>query len=346
MRGEQMNEIKYRDKGYLNSYDLDVELFSRFNLIVNDVIPVRKVFILCTEQGNKVLKRIDYPIKNLQFVHSVIKYLEKNNFNRTINFLETVDGKIYTEWNKEIYIIMDLVEGRECEYSNPVDVIIASKALGEFHKASIGFKSNLEEKNNCHKLINEFKNRLEKIKFYKNVVISYKNKSEFDNIFLENVDYHIEQIVNSIKILEDSDYNNLCDEYDKIVLCHHDLAHHNILIQGDEAYFIDFDYALIDLKVHDLCNYINKVIKNFAFDMDKAESIIDSYCVFNSLDRRELKVLYGMLSFPEDFYGIIRDYYGKYKNWGEELFLRRLIKKVEYKYDREEFLENFNKYIK
>ncbi len=63
--------------------------------------------------------------------------------------------------------------------------------------------------------------------------------------------------------MKQSEYYNLCKEKEKIVFCHHDLAHHNILINKEEVYFLDFDYAVIDLKVHDICNFINKAIKNF-----------------------------------------------------------------------------------
>jgi CotS family spore coat protein len=146
-------------------------------------------------------------------------------------------------------------------------------------------------------------------------------------------------------MLEKSCYYKLCSEEDKIVVCHHDLAYHNILINGEMAYFIDFDYAVIDLKVHDLCNFINKVVKNFAFDIDKATSIVENYCNKNTLSKRELEVLNGMLAFPEDFYGISRDYYTKRKDWDEEVFLDRLKRKAGYKEDREEFLVKFEQFI-
>jgi len=264
-----MNEVKYKDTKYLNLYDLDVELFKRFNLEVEDVIPVRKVYILVTDKGDKVLKKLDYDVEELEFINAAMEHLKKNDFNRILNFVETKDGTVYTQWNGEIYCVMNLIEGRECEFSNPIDVSIASLALGQLHLASYGFKSELKYKNNCYKLIDKFNNKLEKLEFFKKMASLFQNKNQFDKLFLENVDYYIGQIKNSISLLEKSQYYSLCYESNKIALCHHDLAHHNILINNEEAYFIDFDYCLMDLKVHDLCNFINKVIKNFAFDVEK-----------------------------------------------------------------------------
>ena len=48
-----------------------------------------------------------------------------------------------------------------------------------------------------------------------------------------------------------------------------------------------------------------------------------------------------MLTFPEDFYTISKDYYTRRKDWDESVFLDRLKRKSNYKEDRQEFLEKF-----
>jgi CotS family spore coat protein len=335
-----MLDGRYRDKGYLAKYDLSVDLFERFNLKVNDVIPIRNVFVLSTDKGDKVLKRIEYSTENLRFINRAIKYI-KQSFDRVLDFTPTKDKDICTEWKEESYCIMDLVQGRECDYSNPIDIKIAAQGLGELHKASKGFTSSEANKNRAGKLVETFERRLKELELFKSIAEMHEIKTEFDKIFLKNLDYHVGEIERSINILKESPYYELCEEKDSIVLCHHDLAYHNILINNEEAYFIDFDYAIIDLRVHDLCNFISKAIKNFAFDIDRAASILDAYQSKNSLDKRELEVLYGMLWFPEDFYSISRDYYTRRKDWEEDVFLDRLLKKNSFKEDRSEFLEEF-----
>lgn len=330
------------DKKYLAKYDLCMELFHRFNLKVYDVIPVRSVFLLCTDNGEKVLKKVNYTIEELNFINNAMKYIKKH-FERVMDFVETSDGEIYTMWNNDMYCVMNMVEGRECDYCNPVDISIASRGLGELHKASEGFRSNFSKKYTSGKLIDNFRRRLSEMEFFCSIANMHENKSEFDNVFLSDVEFYVDEIKKSIDILEKSPYYKLCSEEDKVVLCHHDLAHHNILINNEEAFFIDFDYSVIDLKVHDLCNFINKVIKNFAFDIEKVQNILGDYAKTNNLDEREIKVLYGMLTFPEDFYSISKDYYTRRKEWDEEVFLDRLIRKSNYKEDREEFLEKFMK---
>ncbi|MBC2579901.1 CotS family spore coat protein [Clostridium sp. DJ247] len=335
---------RYKERKHLNEYDLCVELFNRFNLTVYDVVPMRSVYMASTDKGEKILKRLEYTKEELKFIYNVLSYV-RERFPRIVDFVKGVDGEIYTIWNGDMYCVMDIVEGQECNFNSPIDLSIAACGLGELHSASEGFKTNLYTKYNNGKLIDTSKRRIQEMEFFKNIATIHENKTEFDEIFINGVDYHIEQIKKSNRLLEESFYYKLCSEEDKITICHNDLAYHNILIRNEEAYFIDFDYAIIDLKVHDLCNFINKVIKNFAFDIEKANIIIDNYCTKNTLSSRELEVLHAMLTFPEDFYTIAKDYYTKRKDWEEEVFLDRLKKKVSYKEEREEFLSEFKKNI-
>lgn len=327
----------YNEKKYLARYELCIKLFQRFELQVSDVVPVRSVYMVSTDKGDKILKKVDCSIEELNFIYEGIQYI-KQRFPRVMDFVKTKDNNIYTIWKDETYCMMNVVKGRESDFCNPFDISISAKGLGELHRASEGFKSNLSRKYTCGKLIDNFKRRKQEMEFFKNIANMHECKNGFDKVFLENIDHNIKEIVSSINILENSSYYKICSEEDKVVLCHHDLAHHNILIYNEEAYFVDFDYAVIDLKVHDLCNFINKVVKNFAFDIEKAEIIINDYCSTNSLSKKEFEILYGMLYFPEDFYNISRDYYTRRKEWDEEIFLDRLIRKTGYRKDREEFL--------
>jgi len=335
-----MLDGRYRDKKYLSKYDLSVELFDRFNLRVKDVVPIRHVYIISTDKGEKILKRVDYSLEHLKFIDGGIRHIKKN-FDRVLDFVETKEGKPYTEWKDDIYCVMDLVQGRECDFSNPIDLTIASKGLAELHKASTGYNTTVKSRDQAGKTIEIFNRRLQEMEFFRSLANLHECKTEFDKIFLENLSYHVKEMEESIRLLEASDLKELALEEDKVVLCHHDLAYHNILINDEKAYFIDFDNSIIDLRIHDLCDFITKVIKNFAFDTEKATAILYDYCTTNAISSKELKVLYGFLYFPEDFYSISRDYYTRRKDWEEEVFLDRLTKKISYKEDRREFLEEF-----
>ena len=337
----EINDIvRYREKKYLSRYDLYVDLFKQFGLKVTDLVPLRNVYLLFTDKGQKILKKVEYSKENLQFIYEAVEYIRRS-FDRVISFNKTLSGEIYAIFNGELYCVMDVAQGREAEFSNPIDVSIAVKSIAEMHKASEGYRCNYTEKCIAGRAIDNFKRRLEELSFFKKLALLHEYKSSFDEVFLTYVDSYIKEIEENIKFISSTPYLKLCSEEDKKVICHHDLANHNILILDDKAFFIDFDFAMVDLRVHDLCNFINKAVKNFAFDLDKANSIVEQYSAINPLDKRELEVLKAFLSFPEDFYNISKDYYARRKEWEEETFLDRLLRKLEYKEDREEFLSKF-----
>jgi CotS family spore coat protein len=337
-----MLDSKVKEREVLSKYDLDLKLLNNYDFIVSDIIPIRKVFILITNKGEKILKKVDYDLAQVEFLNTIIEYLKSKGFHNVMNYEKNKKGHIYTEWKDSTYVVMELIQGRECEFNNPVELSIVANTLATMHLASRDFhyKDN-EGRFTYGDTIEKFKKKLEEIKVLKATVGTYVNKSEFDKIFLSHVDRFIESMIRSIDILSKSQYYDLCEEKDKYAICHNDLAYHNILIDNNQAYFIDFDYAMIDLKVHDLSNFITKVAKNFAFDFEKVKYVIDEYSKVSAIDQKELQVLYGMLLFPEGFYSIVKDYYCKRKLWTEASFTYKLAKKVENTQEREEMLERF-----
>lgn len=338
-------ETRFSYKEWLSMYDLDIKLFENYDFIVEDSIPLRKVFILVTDKGNKIIKRVTYNEEELEFLQKNIDYLKSNGFDRIINFYKNKQGKVITSWKKKNYIVMDLIEGRECDYINPLDIRLAVKSLAELHNASKNIEVDVDSKKFMgFKLINLFENKLKDLIKIKNEFNSYENKNEFHNVFLSNVDNQIERMELGITVLKNSKYEELCRSGDNFILCHHDLAYHNILVFNEEGYFIDFDYSIIDLRVHDLCNFINKATKHSCFDFEVLKLIIDEYNKnTNPLTRDEYEVLYGMLCFPQGFYSISSDYFYRKKLWQYDSFLYKISKKVQDINEREEMIENFKK---
>lgn len=338
-------ETRFSYKEWLSMYDLDIKLFENYDFIVEDSIPLRKVFILVTDKGNKIIKRVTYNEEELEFLQKNIDYLKSNGFDRIINFYKNKQGKAITSWKKKNYIVMDLIEGRECDYINPLDIRLAVKSLAELHNASKNIEVDVDSKKFMgFKLINMFENKLKDLIKIKNEFNSYENKNEFHNVFLSNVDNQIERMELGITVLKNSKYEELCRSGDNFILCHHDLAYHNILVFNEEGYFIDFDYSIIDLRVHDLCNFINKATKHSCFDFEVLKLIIDEYNKnTNPLTRDEYEVLYGMLCFPQGFYSISSDYFYRKKLWQYDSFLYKISKKVQDINEREEMIENFKK---
>lgn len=340
-----MSKLRYPEKNYLSDYDLSHELFKELDIEVLDVIPLRKVFVLKTADGKKVLKRLDYDEERINFINDCVQSLT-NNFSYMMEFKVFQNNKIYKVWKNNYYVLMNLLPGREVAFTNSVEFNLSGELLGKYHLASKNSLKDIRKTIFEESLVVKFEHAIKDIISLKELVETYKFKNEFDRIFLDEFDDSILDMRKALELLSFSSYSSIRKCKENYVICHNDLAEHNFMISNEGIYLIDFDYCTIDLPIMDLCDLILKGIKNVAFDFQKANDVIKSYDSIKKLTEDEYKIMYILLFFPRDFYNIVSDYYHKNKSWDEEVFINRLKNKVENEEFRKEFLKNYKEEYK
>lgn len=343
-----MKKIKYAHKNTLCEYDLSLDFFKELGIKINDVVPLRKVFLLYTDEGNKILKKVNYDIDRINIISDCLDYIKKK-YNNVIAFDKLKNSLNYIQWKGNLYVVMDLLQGREATFSNPIEIELCAENLAMLHNASNGLKEYLEKKYSKNmmdiSLKDKFTMSYDNLCNLKEMVSKYKYKNQFDTLFMENVDKYLDEIVNVNNKLEKSSYISLRNMEDKISICHNDLAYHNFLINDRDVNILDFDFMTIDLRVIDIADFILKSIKNVAFDINKMSLEINSYEKINKLSLQEKEVLGILIEFPRDFYSIVDDYYNKRKSWDYDVFLNRLLGKLDNESFRYEFLETYNKML-
>lgn len=340
------SRLKYSEKNYLCKYDLSSKFFKELGLEIKDIYPMRKVFLLVTEEGNKILKKVNYSIERVDLISDCLEFV-KRNYKNVITYKKFKDGLNYKIWNEDIYVVMDMLEGREASISNPVEINLCAENIALMHKASQGIRQYLIKKYNrdfLDRSLNEkFKEAYDSMINIKNIVDKYEHKNEFDEIFLKNIDNYLSDILDVEERLKNSKYDDLRNDGSTICLCHNDLAYHNFLTNKQEINIIDFDYMSIDLRIMDLADFILKSIKNSTFDMEKINLVINGYENVSRLMEEEKDILNILLSFPRDFYTIVKDYYYKRKDWDYEVFLNRFKSKMDNEIFRYDLLENYKR---
>lgn len=344
-----MNKFRYIDRETLCKYDLSEEFLKTLSIEIKEIIPLRKVFVLITSNGKKILKMTDSKEKRINFIDDALKYIQKN-YEDVLNYHRGKDGKIAHYFHENTYVILDMIEGREATFTNPLEIEICSKAIANMHKASKGIDENLSidlvKENIGDNLAEAYKKAEEELKNIKIFVKRFRYRNRFDELFIENADKYIDQIKKTQELLALTNYSSLLKDIDKIVVCHNDLANHNFIIDGDKVKIIDFDYCKIDTRAIDIANFSLKAIKNNCYEMRKFKSIIDAYNSVNELDKEEIKLIYTIFNFPRDFYNISIGYYYKEKLWDYEVFESRLEDKLNKDVYRAEFLKDFIKEMK
>lgn len=305
---------------------------------------VRKVYNLATDQGYKSLKGSPLPIEDLLFMYNSLEHLWNNGYCRFARINLTSSGKAFIPWEKRNYFVSDWISGREADYRVEQDINITAKCLAEMHQASKGL--NLVQGSRFKHLLGkwpeDFYRKTEHLQEFLRETRPKKNKSRFDHLFLRYWDSFYEEALAALEVLRLSPYPELVrlDEKSQ-VLCHHDIAHHNVVIRNGEGYLIDFDYCMCDLRIHDIASLVIRVLKKNSWDIRKGEKTLRYYHRYSGIWQNELKVMLPFMMFPQDFWQVAWTYYREDIGRTEKESISRMEKVLKMNNQRREFLREF-----
>ncbi|MDF2545555.1 MAG: CotS family spore coat protein [Anaerosolibacter sp.] len=346
MMHEPIELIREEEKTILVEYMLTPDLFEAYGLKVIDIVPKRGIYRIETDQGFKCLKKMKSGRKDIYFTHEAIEHLSQNGFNKVSRIRRTLEGDLFLTYGDDTYFMMDWIDGRECDYENPIELDIAVKTLTELHNASKGFitKHGDEDRNQLGKWPEIFKRRCDELMIMKEMAEKKQEKIQFDEVFLKHADYYYEDALAAYEGLKSFDYEGLVKKAkDEKGFCHNDYAYHNILISYDhqDVAVLDFEYCIFDLRINDIASLVHRNLKKCFWDIDRAEYILNRYHQWSSLSDDELKGIYVYLKFPMDFWRIANQFYLENKRWRDETYIGKIIDKSEWRELREDFLQDF-----
>ncbi len=326
------------------NYMLDTDIFSEYGLQVKGIKPIRNAFMVDTDKGKKCLKRLRSKSDDFEFVYNVIKFLRDKGFNNVENINLTTDCKMFVENDTGVYILSDMIDGRECDFKNPVELKKTVEIMADFHKKSLGFVVDKDSpRNHIGKWPANFEDSQNTVVDLKNVIEHKDEKSHIDEIFVKWADYYIDEMKDSIRKLKSSKYDLICERRRKIGgMCHNDFIARNFIIDNNcNVNFIDFDYCIVDSRLWDISKMIQRIAKDNYWDIDVVKFVIDIYNSVYPIDKDELFIIYCSLYFPTDFINIVRGYYINRKDWTEKEFERDMERKVGMESSKEIFLIQF-----
>lgn len=315
-----------------------------FGIRITGIKPYRAGYILETNAGKKYIKACQYSKERVLFIHAAKNHLLSHNFTQIDPYCLTTAKQPYLETDDGIYTMVNLVEGRECEFDDDRDVIRATEALAHMHKAGRGFlpgNGGLVP-NSLGKLPGCLKKRLEDIRKLRRK--AEKERNGFDYLFIEHFDDFYTIGEKSLETLFSSRYNKLVEAtLREGMICHHDYSYQNILIRGDKTAIINFDYCNLELKIYDIVNILRRRMRKCNWDIRKARLILDTYRNIEPLEPDEMKVMKSMLLFPQKFWRVINRYYNSKRCWAQKNFTQMLEEVIAEKNYHMQFMEEFDK---
>jgi CotS family spore coat protein len=273
--------------------------------------------------------------------------LINNGFTHVDKYSLNSEGEPYALVNEDIYTLSEWIEGRECDFHNDDDIVIAAKALANMHIASKGYDppENSKLKTDLGRWPHLMEKRVKALDKMRDMSRKRSRKGEFDVNYVKNVEFYKELGKRAIKVLDDSNYMDICRVTDdEKSFCHHDYTYHNIIIDKDDnVNIIDFDYCKREVRTYDISNFMTKVLKRREWDINCANLIINAYNEVSPLSKDEYRVLFAFLLFPQRFWRLGNRYYYNEVNWATNTFNKKIQALISEQEQYMKFIDEFKK---
>ncbi|WP_102401480.1 CotS family spore coat protein [Haloimpatiens massiliensis] len=318
-----------------------------YGIFPESIEKIKNVYKIICKDNCYCFKVIKYSFEHFLFIISAMIHLKESEFSKIPEIILTSTGEYYVKVNEAHGYLTPWIKSRHCNYECEEDIKIATVKLAELHLKSRGFKvtHNMKPRIGWLRWIKIYSTRRDEILDFKRRIFKKEKITEFDNMYLQVMDEELERAEKAIENLKNSEYINVMKEHMKEKeFCHHDFAHHNVLITEDnQIYIIDFDYCILDTHLHDLSSIMIRVMKNGKWSLNKASFILDCYNSINRIEERDIPIMAAFMEYPQSYWQLGIQYYWEKQPWGEEVFINKLQNIKKDRERREEFIENFRK---
>lgn len=290
--------------------DLNLQVIKGFDRKLKSYVKVKGMYICNTDRGTKLVRKLDISREKIIFENTAKEILYKKGFKNIDKFCISTNGFPYYILNDSIYVMSDYIEGVECDLSKNCD--IAVEQLAKMHTFSYG----LSKCDIPMDIISVYKKRISEMARLKKRINSMSCLTDLDILILKNYDYYYNQCKKAIDILENSEYRKFAQNAkNRGLFCHNNYREENIVINVDGTYIINFETCCCDIQTLDLANIIRRYMKKTYCDEQKAYRFIEVYDSIKNISKEELKILFGILTFPYKFSKVCNKYFNRRRSW-------------------------------
>jgi CotS family spore coat protein len=322
-------------------------IIEQYGLHLKAYKPCRRVWRVETDAGYKYLKRSKLSRADIWFIYEAQEYLYRNAFDYIPRLTWSQFKEPFVNEDNNLYVLTDWYFGMELDFNLLMDLKQASHFLAEFHLKSSGFKpSQAVPQRTCWlNWPQRLEQHLEQLQDFRRLATMEKESSVFCRLYLRNFEPYYKQAVSSYQALLKSPYPAVAHTAaQNLSFCHHDYSGRNLLRTfHNRLLLVDFDYCLLDLRIHDLINLLVRNLKHNEWRQDLCSFIIQEYQAISPLTPEEMEVMYVLLCWPQDFWQVGLQYFYEKLPWPKERFIKKLQHKIDYRAARDKFLQDFPK---
>ena len=276
---------------------------------------IKTVWKVHTADKTLCLKRLKQTLDKVLFSVNAQVYI-KNSGGNVPGIIMNKQGKPIVQYNDQLFVVYEWLEGKDLNFSNNADLEIALKGLAVFHKASKGYQypENARESMKFGRWPEQYTSMRNRFETWKDIAL--KNSADGSHkTYLKCVDSMIEVANLALELIAQSKYKSLAEpNSDLKVLCHQDYGKGNVISTPKGPIVLDLDSVTYDFSARDLRKIIGKLaVDKDTLNISKMNNILNWYSTENRLTEDEKKILYIDLLFPHWFHGLIKDQYIKNK---------------------------------
>jgi CotS family spore coat protein len=171
----------------------ETEISTQYGFTIQELVPMKGVYMMKTSKGTKCLKKINYGIQKLMYIYKAKEHIIENGFDRIDRYELTPLGTPCAVVNDDKYVVTQWIDGRESDFKKPEELKGAAEALASFHLHARNFipDENLKARSDIGKLPATLDKRVATLNKMRDIARKNKKKTDFDILYLSNVDFYL-----------------------------------------------------------------------------------------------------------------------------------------------------------
>ncbi len=311
------------------------EIMEQYPLQVAQITRGRGGYLCETDQGTKLLAPYCGSMERARFLRQFLINIKDAGLT-VEQILLTAEGEpLAVDAYGGKYLCKDAFTGSECSTRNREEMKEAVKILAFYHKLSEGCTPELPvymSRMSCSKL-QLYEKRARELRRVRNYMRGKKNKTEFEQRFLEHFPRFMAQAQEAAELATES-------EKGSSLLCHGDFNQHNILKTKEGWRIVHFEHLCCQNPMTDLSGFLRKMMEKNSWRTELGLELMNAYAAVQPVRPSDRHILYVMLRFPEKYWKLANHYANSGKSWLSERSVDKLNDLIAQEEEKEHFLKN------
>lgn len=265
-----------------------------------------------TVRGSKLLKAARASEEEVLLANDAVEYLHRRGFTPAQRFIPTKFGDPLVKVGEQVYYLVDDLDGKSYDLSKLPHLVNSARLLAQMQRAAAGFCPDKvpDSRDRRGQWSQLFAQRVKDLERCRSIASEKLFLTEFDQIFIDQIDGALQQAGLSLEVMESPDYREVEEkEREAGGVCHHDFTSHNLIRRKRQWHVTGYEGCYLDNRFYDLGRLLLRYLPRYNWDGEVLARLLSVYGENQPLSQAERRVLWSYLNFPHRFWRTARQQY-------------------------------------